>query len=102
MPLYDERMMAEYTEVLRREKFGLSADVVDALIDNIRLHGVAVRAQALDLQLPDASDMAFLEVAASGNAEYLVTGNEKHYKPVRGNHTVVVIPPTDFLAKLAG
>lgn len=101
-PLYDERMLIEYADVLRREKFGLPADIVDALIDNIRLHGVAVYAQTLDLQLPDASDMAFLEVAVTGNAEYLITGNEKHYKPVRGSHTIVVIPPKDFLAKLAG
>ena len=101
-PLYDDRMVAEYIGVLRREKFALSASVVDALIDNIRLHGVAVRTHPLDLQLPDASDMAFLEVAACGNAEYLVTGNQKHYKPVRGTHMVAVIPPTDFLAKLAG
>jgi predicted nucleic acid-binding protein len=101
-PLYDERMVAEYTDVLRREKFGLSLDVVNALIDNLRLHGIAVHAESLDLQLPDPSDLPFLEVAAAGNGDYLVTGNEKHYKPVRGSHTIAVISPTDFIAKLTG
>jgi predicted nucleic acid-binding protein len=101
-PLYDERMVAEYTEVLRREKFGLSLDVVNALIDNLRLHGIVVHAEPLDLQLPDPSDLPFLEVAATGNADYLVTGNGKHYKPVRGSHTIAVISPADFLAKLTG
>lgn len=96
-PLYDRRILREYDEVLRRPRFKLSAAVVDALLENIRRHGELITAVALDITLPDATDLPFLEVAVSGHAECLITGNSKHYKPMRGEHAAEVVSPRGFI-----
>jgi predicted nucleic acid-binding protein len=96
-PLYDRRMLREYDAVLRRPRFHLTAEIVDAIMDNVRLHGELITANSLSLTLPDTTDLPFLEVAIAGTAQYLVTGNTKDYIPVQGTHTMKVIPPREFL-----
>lgn len=98
--LYDGRILREYDAVLRRPRFRLPAAVVDALLENISGHGELITAVALDILLPDATDLPFLEVAVSGHAECLVTGNGKHYKPIRGEHTAEVVSPRGFTDRL--
>jgi hypothetical protein len=41
--------------------------------------------------------LPFLEVAAAGSADALVTGNLKHFKPARGRHGVSILPPAELL-----
>lgn len=59
--------------------------------------GEVVTPASLDLVLPDASDLPFLEVAAAGRADALVTGNARHFVPSRGTHQVPVLSPRAFL-----
>ena len=47
-------------------------------------------------RLPDPDDEIFLEVALSGNARYLVTGNLKHY-PEQNRQGARVLSPREFL-----
>jgi predicted nucleic acid-binding protein len=51
----------------------------------------------LALTLPDPDDPPFLEVAAAANADALVTGNVRHYRPVAGTHEVTVVSPRELV-----
>ena len=79
----DERILAEYEAVLPRPRFHIGLqDVADAL-SVIRTISETVAAPPLDADLPDPSDLPFLEVATAAEAT-LVTGNLKHFaKKVR-------------------
>ena len=98
--LYDDRIMSEYRSVLTRPAFGFLRADVDALVDFIELAGEPTRAQHLAVVLPDPADLPFLEVAAGGGTDALVTGNVKHFKPQRGRHHADVCTPADFLRRL--
>lgn len=91
---FDDRLMAEYREVLARPKFGFRQEDVQALIDYLLAEGEPVVALPLFVTLPDSDDLPFLEVAAQANA-VLVTGNKAHYQ---GAPTIaVVLTPREFL-----
>lgn len=95
--LHDDRILAEYREVLLRPAFGFPRTVVDALLDFIDFAGEHLTALGVDLVLPDPSDLPFLEVAIAGLADALITGNIKHFKPRRGRHNVHVCTPAEFV-----
>lgn len=92
----DDRELSEYAEVLRRPRFGLPVRELDVLMRHLRDVGEGVTARPLSVALPDADDLPFLEVAAAGAAA-LVTGNTRHFRPVRGRHTVRVLSPRQAL-----
>jgi putative PIN family toxin of toxin-antitoxin system len=95
--LHDDRILSEYREVLLRPTFGFSRSDVEVLLDFVESAGEHVSAEPLSLVLPDPNDLPFLEVATSGAADALITGNIKHFKPRRGQHSVLVTTPADFL-----
>ena len=93
----DARLLSEYAEVLRRPHFQFDHELVAALLDHISHAGIPVSASPLVVSLPDPDDAAFLEVAITGAAECLITGNLKHF-PARFRQGVTVLSPSDFLA----
>jgi putative PIN family toxin of toxin-antitoxin system len=93
---HDPRILAEYREVLLREKFRFDPERVEALLDQIRAGGMSVMARPLAVRLPDPDDESFLEVALAGGVQYLVTGNSKHY-PVEVRQGVEVLSPREFI-----
>jgi uncharacterized protein len=78
-PLFDNRVLQEYIEVLGRDKFGFKAESADALIEYIREEGEYVSAEPTSETFVDEDDRAFYEVAVSGGAQYLITGNKSHF-----------------------
>ncbi len=98
--LYDDRIMNEYSEVLMRPEFGFRRSDVVTVLDYIVRQGEQVTAGHLDLLLPDAADVPFLEVAVTGRADALITGNPRHFKPRRGHHSVHISSPADFFRRL--
>lgn len=98
--LHDDRILSEYRAVLSRPIFGLKPSHVEVLLEFVESEGEHVSARPLSLVLPDPSDLPFLEVAISGRAEALVTGNGRHFKPRSGRHDVLVLSPADFLRRL--
>jgi predicted nucleic acid-binding protein len=52
----------------------------------------------LSVSLPDPDDEAFLEIAISGAADYLVTGNGAHF-PSQLCQGVKVVSPSAFLRR---
>ena len=79
IPMYDADIIAEYEEVLHREKFPIRPNVVDALISYIIENGVEASRAFFAEPLPDEDDRVFYEVALSNEDSFLVTGNLKHY-----------------------
>lgn len=95
--LLDDRLLGEYRVVLARPKFGF--DARDQRILLAALDGLSERVTALPLplELPDPDDLPFLEVASSGRADALVTGNGRHFRPQSGRHEVTILAPAALL-----
>ncbi len=92
---YDDRILAEWRQVLRREKFGFSAGDVEVLLGFVEGEGISVKASPLGVKLPDQDDLSFLEVAHAAEAT-LITGNTRHYPP-EARRGVAVLDPATFL-----
>jgi len=92
--LYDDRILAEYWEVLRRPRFGFEEGDIRRVLDYLAFHGEAVSALPLAVNMPDRDDVPFLEVAVSGQADALVTGNVHHFA---GVDRVAVLRAAEFL-----
>jgi uncharacterized protein len=94
---YDDRLLAEYREVLARPKFGFAPEEVAAVLAYLESDGERVTARPLACELPDPDDLPFLEVAAEAGAT-LITGNAMHYpETLRG--AVQVFAPREFIKR---
>lgn len=93
---YDARILAEYAEVLRRPRFPLAEENVSALLLQVEAGGELVSSLPLPVQLPDSHDEPFLEVAAAAFADFLVTGNVRHFPP-GARQGVRVVSPREFV-----
>lgn len=94
--VYDNRILAEYREVLRRSKFPFTAEQVETVLDFFEHDGIPVVGVPLAKSLPDPDDEPFLEVAIGGNVDALVTGNKRRF-PVSASAPVKILTPTEFL-----
>jgi predicted nucleic acid-binding protein len=100
--LYDDRILSEYREVLARPVFDFPREDVEILLSFVESTGQHISTKPIRVVLlPDPEDLPFLEVATDGAADALITGNIKHFKPRRGQHSVLVRTPADFLRRLA-
>lgn len=97
VPLYHSDIIAEYDEVLHREKFKINDATIQLLIDAVVKYGVEVFPQPTGEILIDMDDLVFYEVAMEKREEdaYLVTGNQKHY-PIRD----FIVTPAEMIAIL--
>lgn len=77
--LVDERIADEYRDVLFRSKFGFSHDALQPVLDFIERAGEYVVAEPVRVTISDPDDIPFVEVATAAAADYLVTGNLKHF-----------------------
>lgn len=92
---YDDRLLAEYREVLARSRFGFAPEEVAAVLAYLESDGERVTAHPLACELPDPDDLPFLEVAAEVGAP-LITGNTAHYpETMRG--AVQVFTAAEFI-----
>lgn len=98
---YDTRIIDEYLDVLNRKEFGFDKTLVGMIIGYIFLNGISTTPAPLDLGLPDEDDEKFVEVACSAGAEFLITGNLKHYsKKAKGY--ISLVSPRDFIREYCG
>lgn len=91
--LYNDEIIAEYNDVLRRDKFNFTSSTIDVLIKEIRLHGIDSERVNSDEYFPDPKDVVFYEVALSKDDAYLVTGNTRHFP-----HMPIVVTPAEMMA----
>ncbi len=97
--LFDGRVLAEYKAVLARSKFSFPPASIELLLDQIQSQGIPVAGFPLPQPLPDEDDEVFLEVALAGDAEALVTGNQKHF-PEELRCGIRVLSPREFADSL--
>ena len=89
--LQNDQIVAEYIDVLNREKFNFDKEEVSRLIEYIRCAGVALQPCLSNASFPDPDDRVFYEVALAEPNARLVTGNLKHY-PI----SPIVVTPVQF------
>jgi uncharacterized protein len=92
--LGDSRILAEYRDVLYRPKFSLEAAIVEPMLEFLEAEAEQVLAEPDDADFADEGDRAFYEVAVSGDAAFLVTGNKRHYST-----DARVVSPKEFLQR---
>jgi putative PIN family toxin of toxin-antitoxin system len=73
------KIYAEYEEVIRRPRFQRPEDAIAATLQAIRGKSFWVRPAEAIRACTDPDDDMFLECAQAGQADYLVTGNLKHF-----------------------
>ncbi len=93
---YDERIVAEYREVLLRPRFSFDPAAVNAFIELIEVSGLPVVCEPLGIELPDPDDAMFIEAARAGDVLCLITGNGRHFPPHLCSD-VVIRTPRQFL-----
>lgn len=82
IPLYNDEIIKEYENVLKREKFNIEHKLVDDVIDRIKTIGISCERIESKEMFADANDIVFYEVALSKDDSYLVTGNIKNFPKV--------------------
>ncbi len=94
---HDERIFAEYAEVLARPRFKFDPKRVRDVLNKIETDGLAVDASGeSNLDLPDVDDEPFLAVALATSADFLVTGNLSDY-PSDKRRGCAVVSPAAFM-----
>ena len=95
IPLYNYDILAEYDEVLRREKFRFSEERIKQTLAVIQEYGVSVGTPTPTGEvLPDEDDLVFYEVVMEKRDDdaYLITGNIKHF-PQR----IFIVTPSEMM-----
>jgi predicted nucleic acid-binding protein len=96
----EDRIVAEYREVLKRPEFGLPAAEVDIALDEILYFAVwpIVPPGCVPGRLPDPHDLPFAECAAAARCP-LVTGNVRHFpKEILGQP---ILTPAQFVSRVS-
>lgn len=92
IPLFNNEIVAEYTEVLSRPKFKFDKELRELLVERIVFLGEDADRTAYPESLPDEDDRVFYEVALGTDDAYLVTGNLRHFPK-----TPIVVTPAQML-----
>jgi putative PIN family toxin of toxin-antitoxin system len=94
---HDERILAEYAEVLARPRFKFDPKRVREVLTKLDTDGLTVDAsEQPDLNLPDPDDEPFMAVALAASADFLVTGNLSDY-PLTKRRGCAVVSPAEFM-----
>lgn len=90
--LYNEAIIAEYTDVLHRSKFHFDTEQINSVMNLVRLGLNSERIKSEE-KFPDSDDRVFYEVSLSKDDAYMVTGNQRHFPKVPK-----VVSPAEMLA----
>jgi putative PIN family toxin of toxin-antitoxin system len=89
---YDNKIFAEYMDVLKKSKFNFDSILVDEFLDFIRENGEYIIAESQKIKFTDEDDKIFYDVYKSSDEEYIITGNKKHF-PQENN----IITPREYI-----
>jgi uncharacterized protein len=90
----------EYRDVLLRPKFGFEARRVEALLDDLCRVALLVEPAMRITAASDEADNRFLECAREAQADYLITGNTRHF-PTPAFEGTRILEPASFARVLA-
>jgi putative PIN family toxin of toxin-antitoxin system len=88
-------VFAEYEEVIRRPRLQRSQSEIDDTLKTIREQGFWVKPTEIVHGCEDPDDDIFLECAEAADAQYIVTGNTKHFPSSWASTRIVT--PREFL-----
>jgi putative PIN family toxin of toxin-antitoxin system len=89
-PCFSDEILKEYSGVLCRPRFGFPAEEVDALLNLFRRRGDLLNPAPIVPISPDPGDDKFIACAVEGDADFLVTGNRRHFPQVSALRAKVV------------
>ena len=92
VPLFNDEIIAEYEDVLRRSKFHFTPSLVNKYLKSICKLGISSERVKSDEVFPDKDDVVFYEVPLSKEDAYLITGNIKHFPK-----TPIVVTPAEMI-----
>ena len=76
---FNQRILDEYREVRARPRLKIASENREALLDFIVADGLEILDARFPQKLPDAGDQPFADVAFTGGADVLITGNTKDF-----------------------
>ncbi len=82
VPVLNDKIVAEYRDVLMRDKFHLTKEIVDDVIKALEYQGEYIDTDKMDYKLPDPKDVIFYAIVMEKRKDddaYLVTGNLRHF-----------------------
>jgi putative PIN family toxin of toxin-antitoxin system len=82
IPVLNEEIVAEYREVLMRDKFHFTQEIVDDVIHALEDQGEYIDIANMEYELPDPKDVVFYAIVMEKRKDedaYLITGNIKHF-----------------------
>ena len=79
IPCISPRILTEYAAVLARPKFGFGRDEIDGLIELLKTKGLLFEPTPAPGVSPDSGDDDFIACALEAHAEFIVTGNKRHF-----------------------
>lgn len=83
IPLYCDEILTEYKNVLARDKFPFTNELIEKTIDLFVNNGLDTnRVPSNNYLIPDPKDVVFFEVSLAKENSYLVTGNIKHFPKI--------------------
>jgi len=88
-------ILEEYDAVLKRPKFRLDPKAIETFLRQLRNAAVIVRPSQRVRRAPDEPDNRFLECALAARADYLVTGNKRHF-PFPEFEGTKIVRPAEF------
>ena len=94
--LHSPEIIAEYEDVLHRDKFSFDHNRVNEIIGFIKIRGEAISpVEPGDASFPDPDDKVFycVALAAQDGGAALVTGNRRHFP-----NADFVLTPSEFVA----
>jgi putative PIN family toxin of toxin-antitoxin system len=89
---YDNKIFSEYLGVLKKSKFNFDNILVDEFLGFIKENGEYITAEPQKIKFTDKDDKMFYDVYKSGDANYIITGNKKHF-PKEKN----IITPGEYI-----
>jgi putative PIN family toxin of toxin-antitoxin system len=94
-----EPIVSEYAAVLARRELRIRRSLRQQLLQLIRNHTRVVTPSRLPQVTSDPEDNIFIECADAARADYLVTGNQRHFPKFWKN--TKIITTSEFLSVIA-
>jgi putative PIN family toxin of toxin-antitoxin system len=78
-PCLSRKILTEYAEVFARPKFGFRRKEIDGLMGLLESNGLLFEPASAAGTSPDPGDEDFIACALEAGAEFIVTGNKRHF-----------------------
>lgn len=91
--MYSDTILSEYRDVLCRAKFHFPIAQVLILLNSIQYNELYVIPKAQGINVSDSDDQCFYDTAKTAKAQWLITGNKKHFPDES-----FIVTATEYLA----